>query len=162
MSKIPTPDFWLVKIDETDKWCDSLKSKVKRIWGIYLIDVTQHTYCCEMTPSYWCDFVESYPQHFAETSTDEQDKLNEEIGDEGDRGGSDNSMYIRVSDFTNRKPLDQLPRSRKFHISRKGNRRLEVLAAREMRKALGEEEMKEAYETLREALLEYVHSNSLL
>jgi hypothetical protein len=161
MSKIPTPDFWLVKIDETDNWCESITSRVKRVWGVYLIDVTQHTFCCELSPSYWCDFVESYPQHFPETPEEDQDKINEEIEDTENLSGSDNSMYVHVSDFTNRTPLDKLPRSRKRHLSRKGNRALEVLAAREMRKAC-DEDAREIYEDCREGVLEYVHSNSLL
>jgi hypothetical protein len=161
-TQTPVPDFWLVKIDETEFWCDYIKSRVKKVWSVYLVDVAQHTFCCEPTPSYWLTFVESYADYLKSSDETEQDKLSEEIKEAAN--ADEQGMYVRVSDFTKKSPLDRLPRNRKFHISRKGKREEEVQYAREARryfKRTGETQ-EEEYRGLCESILEYVHSNQLL
>jgi hypothetical protein len=155
----PVPDFWLVKIDETEYRCDSMRQRVKKIWATYLIDVSRHTFCCETTPSYWCDFVESYPEHLDSSDESDMEKLADEICESDDTAG----MYVHVSDFTHKQPLDRLPRNRKLHLSRKGHRKEELAYAKAARRAHGvESDLKELYEELLNSVREYVHCNSLL
>lgn len=164
MSRVPLPDFWLVKIDESEYWTDSIRQRVKRVWSVYLLDASRHTHLCELAPSYWLEFVESYPEHLPETDESERDKLSETIAEEAAMC-SDQDMYVHVSDFTdsskNKQPLNRLPRKRKYHISRKGKRDEELAYQKDARK-LGEQELDYEYSNLLDSIREYVRSNSLL
>ena len=53
------PDIRVLKIDETDCWCEEMVKKTGRIFGIYVFDATVHVHCCEFTPSYELYFIES-------------------------------------------------------------------------------------------------------
>lgn len=160
MSKVPLPDFWLVKIDESEYWSDSIRQRVKRIWSVYLLDTSRHTHLCELAPSYWLEFVESYAEHLPETDESEREKLSDTIADESQTCDSQD-MYVHVSDFTDKRVLDRLPRNRKYHISRKGKRKEELAYQKDARK-LGEQELDYEYSNLLDSIREYVHANSLL
>lgn len=51
------PDFRLVAIDETSNWAEDITRHTGRIAGVYLINFAEVTHCCEITPSYWAEFV---------------------------------------------------------------------------------------------------------
>lgn len=44
------PKFRLVEIEETQYWSDDVQAR-GRIFAVYLVDLSRHTYLCEMTPS---------------------------------------------------------------------------------------------------------------
>lgn len=46
-----------VEINETNYLCDRLKEKVGAYYGVYLIDKSEVTHCCELEPSYWLEAV---------------------------------------------------------------------------------------------------------
>jgi len=50
-----TTDFYVVKIDETRYWDVDFRRKngINSISRVYLFDKNEHTYCAEMTYSYW-------------------------------------------------------------------------------------------------------------
>lgn len=60
------PDWHIVALTENlDDWTlpevwngKPLKRNVKRIEGVYAYDSKEVTYLCEMTPSYWMEFLE--------------------------------------------------------------------------------------------------------
>lgn len=51
------PDFRLVAIDETRYWSEEITKHTGRIAAVYLINFAEVTHCCEITPSYWAEFV---------------------------------------------------------------------------------------------------------
>jgi len=80
------PRFALVKIDETEYWSPDIQEKVGRIFGVYIVDLSCRTFCCEVTPSYSLHFVES--QWVAEISEDEIEAFQDEIYLHDDPQGS--------------------------------------------------------------------------
>lgn len=57
------PDFRLVAIDETRNWAEDITQHTGRIAGVYLINFAEVTHCCEITPSYWAEFVCNIFEH---------------------------------------------------------------------------------------------------
>ena len=51
------PHFKLLKVDETRDWSDDVVSKAVKLYGIYLVDTNEQTYCAELTPSYCAYFL---------------------------------------------------------------------------------------------------------
>lgn len=65
--------FILIRLDETRGWALDLKGA--RAFGVYLVDISEKTYCCEVTPSYTL-----YPlYHYTDS---EDDSLQEEVSAE--------------------------------------------------------------------------------
>lgn len=50
--KAKTAKLRLVLLDETFGWRDDIKEACGKIFTPYLYDANQHTYCCEIVPSY--------------------------------------------------------------------------------------------------------------
>jgi hypothetical protein len=46
-----TTDIRLVAIDETSYWRDDIAQAAGQLWGVYVYDAHDRTYCCELTPS---------------------------------------------------------------------------------------------------------------
>lgn len=161
-----SPDFWLLKFDETEFWSDAVKAQVKRVWGIYLVDASMHTYCCESIPSYWLRHVETYTEHYLETL----DKVKEEIDNliAQDDGGDSNSYYKHVPDLSSswrkeeEEPFDKLPPEQKMHLSGGGRSFGERPVAMTMRSVCSDELREALYEELVEEVLEFARSNQLL
>lgn len=83
--------FYVLKLDETENWCQEVKDKAKRILGIYLFDKTRHVHCCEFTPSYECIFIESQWENL-DLSDNEQEELDDLI-QEGNRETNNVNYY---------------------------------------------------------------------
>lgn len=87
MSETKTKHKWaVVKIDETVNWRgpDRIMKAAGRIFGCYLVDLASNTYCCEMTPSFELNFIESQCANYIA-----DDELNQKVYDflqEGDAG----------------------------------------------------------------------------
>lgn len=88
----------LLKIEETENWCDEVRQRVSRIFGVYVFDDEQSVHCCELTPSYECHFVGSLVQ-FEEALLDESDHTTIEDILEGDIQTPDiQYFHVRVVD----------------------------------------------------------------
>ena len=48
------PKFYAIRINETEYFKDWLEKYTYggKIYGVYIYDANEHTYCCEVTPSY--------------------------------------------------------------------------------------------------------------
>jgi hypothetical protein len=53
--------FKIFKSDETEHWWEGISQYAKPMFGVYLIDTNEHTYACEMIPSYTAYFL--YTSH---------------------------------------------------------------------------------------------------
>lgn len=57
------PHFYVLRRDETEYWLD--QDLVRRcggnIFGVYYFNATRRVHCCEFTPSYEMEFMESIP-----------------------------------------------------------------------------------------------------
>ena len=51
-------NFRTVAFDETALWRD-LPKGCTRVFGLYLFCEGERTYCCSLTPSSWCEFLEN-------------------------------------------------------------------------------------------------------
>lgn len=53
------PKFKQVKIDETKHWNKDFlkKNNLKKMLGVYVYNSDEVTHCCELTPSYFLNFV---------------------------------------------------------------------------------------------------------
>ena len=48
-------------IDETEHWNNEIADAAGKIFGVYLYNVDEVTHCCELTPSYELNFLQSVP-----------------------------------------------------------------------------------------------------
>lgn len=52
-------DLWIVRLDRTADFHidDSDAPHIEAIWGVYLYDRARRVHCCELTPSYWLEWL---------------------------------------------------------------------------------------------------------
>lgn len=77
----------VVRIDETKNW-NLTGPKPETIWGVYLVDMNEHTYCCELTPSLYLRFM--YNNYSGS-------EVNTEIEDY--ETTDDQNIYVHVREF---------------------------------------------------------------
>jgi len=51
------PNFRTIALDETQFWRE-LPAGCEKAFGLYLFCEGEATYCCSLTPSTWCEFLE--------------------------------------------------------------------------------------------------------
>lgn len=75
-------DFRAIAIDETRYYAIAPEDapSIKRILQVYVYDASQHTYCCEITPSYYLDPLYTIVEVGADVSDAERDALQEKYG----------------------------------------------------------------------------------
>lgn len=69
----------LVKLDETEYWSDEIKTRIKRIFGVYVFDPTWRVHLCEFAASYELHRIESqieFPEHTPEII---QEQIEDEV-----------------------------------------------------------------------------------
>ena len=125
----------ILKIEQTDNWCESIKNKVKRIFSVYLFDSKKRVHCCEFTPSFECLFVESQAEFFASTDDAEIENIEEEIR----RGDFQTDMVS----YLHCHKLESFPRFKIGYLP-KGNAGVAMLRGLKSRTA--EERLEEAAE----------------
>lgn len=66
-----TSDWWFIGVDETEHWVlpKNLRPYVRAIHTVFVFNRNEHTYCCEMQPSYWMHCVD-YSPTFTEEAYD--------------------------------------------------------------------------------------------
>lgn len=99
------PAVHIILIEETNSWCEEIREKAGRLFGVYLFDKRRHIHACELTPSYELHFlktISNYSGKFsnAEEEEIERDNLEMEIMD-GNRETQD-IQYYHVSDIDHR------------------------------------------------------------
>jgi len=89
-------NWWVeVRLDETRHWhwdiLNAILGKEGKVYGVYIFDAMTHTYCCEMTPSYWLRHVYDFTSVF----------LPESMLDEFDRHSTvdSNDHYFHTTDI---------------------------------------------------------------
>lgn len=89
------PDFRAVAYDETRYYQIDLEDKplIKSIWGVYLYNKNEYTYCCELTPSYSMEPLYTYIIYQDDLSEDQIDRLDNKYAHEGME-----HVYRHVSD----------------------------------------------------------------
>lgn len=86
--------FVAVRIDETIGCrADFLERCGGKLWGVYIYDESERTFCCEITPSYWLELVDYLPASFPEGEEESEALSLEllEVLNESERG-----MYMHV------------------------------------------------------------------
>lgn len=78
------PDWRIIILDETSHWLD--KGLIARcgdkIKGVYFFDANRHVHCCEFTPSFELEFIESIPEHSPEDDSErDQLQMDLQVGD---------------------------------------------------------------------------------
>ena len=91
---MPKIDARFIALNETEYWSLDVEMMrhIERIETVYLYDANEHTYCCEMTPSYWLMPVETRAIFKPNTSDSLIDKIDGEITRNADNDG----IYIHV------------------------------------------------------------------
>jgi len=97
-----TPEFKIVKLDETENWDIQDLPAIEAIREIYLVDFNTNTYLCEMTPSLWLDFLDIDIVYKEGTTEEERDTAEEVIYN----GHSGLAMYMHKSQLTT--PSDKI------------------------------------------------------
>jgi len=102
--KVKTVKLRLILLDETKGWRDDIKEACGKIFTPYMYDENQHTYCCEVTPSYTL-----YPlPSFAENEISDEMQENLMDGDNENREpiymhvSTVNAMTTKVANFSHR------------------------------------------------------------
>jgi hypothetical protein len=92
----------LVRYDETKAYnldrfpAETAPKKVKSIHEVYLFDRNSQTYCCEITPSYWLEYLRSDVEWNEEPTEEERNAMEEELITIN--ANADNSCYRHVRD----------------------------------------------------------------
>lgn len=55
--KTAKPDFRLLLVDETEHWCEDIRNRAGRLFGVYIFDFNRHVHLCDISPSYECFFI---------------------------------------------------------------------------------------------------------
>ena len=87
--------FKIVKINETPMWAESMQKRAGKLTGVYIYDDGEQTHCCELTPSFWLEFIQTEPENYPEDDQ-ERERLLDDINDAEIRGG-DSSHYRHCS-----------------------------------------------------------------
>jgi hypothetical protein len=60
LRKIP-PEFVFIRLETTQYWKEEFlkKHKIKKVFDIHLYNQAEKTYCCEITPSYELNYVQT-------------------------------------------------------------------------------------------------------
>jgi hypothetical protein len=54
-------EFRLIALpDNMDNWDPLIALEAQQIWTVYFFDPNEKTHCCEITPSYWLEFLDSF------------------------------------------------------------------------------------------------------
>ena len=64
--------FAVIKLDETDRWPENIQAPAGRIFGVYLVDLSKHVHCCELTPSYELNWIENQYTDSPEDETESE------------------------------------------------------------------------------------------
>ena len=91
------PNLIVVNFDETHLWKDEIQEKAKKIFGYYLINISEITHCAELAGSYYCyslyNRVENTEEFIVKNST-EQEYSDELFEIENNTVDDDPNMYI--------------------------------------------------------------------
>jgi hypothetical protein len=72
-NKTHSTRFKVVKLDETHNYLDKqLVKKCGKIYGVYLYDENERTFCCSMSPDYWCMFLYAVAENEIDDDTDQE------------------------------------------------------------------------------------------
>jgi len=110
-TKCKVPEFWAVRIDETEYWVKDFLAKngIRRIWGIYVYNRTLGVHCCEFLTSRELHVVDYDWEPVHEIDDDrELDRIDQEITDAFWKG-TDPVCYMHVS------TVDRLPHAPIVH-----------------------------------------------
>ena len=89
INKAKRTDFRLLAIEETRNWREDIAVACGKIFGVYLYNKNEHSYCCELTPSYTLIPLYSYAEN----------EITDEIAEELMNGDSlcNDVTYVHVS-----------------------------------------------------------------
>lgn len=90
----------LVALEETEFFSPEIKSKVGKIFTVYMYNPDEETHCCEVTPSYFCipiDITIGYPDELYDSLSDEQREELMDVLEESVNGSE--GTYIHVKDI---------------------------------------------------------------
>jgi hypothetical protein len=100
------PVFKSVRIDETMCWNTDFVAGLgpgAKVIGTYVYDETERTYCCEIMPSYWLEYMGTHVEPGRELTEEEWDKVHEFIM-EGEAEHGDAGHYRHCSSMKSFKP----------------------------------------------------------
>lgn len=63
--------FAVIAIDETEHWRKDIAMKAGKIEGIYLVNLTEPTHCCEISVSFWAHHLRYFITN-VESFTDDE------------------------------------------------------------------------------------------
>ena len=92
------------KRDETGFWQPEYlqESKISKAEGVYCFDETEATNCCELTPSYFCHFVEAVPTFHGDIIDEQREEALEDFEMEAIKADDDGFYchYYEVEQLT--------------------------------------------------------------
>lgn len=72
---------YLVKLDETEYWCEDIQKVAGKLYGVYAYNPKKHVHCCELAPSYELVFVGTTTENFVDDTINEMIMENDEVGE---------------------------------------------------------------------------------
>jgi len=91
------PNLIVVKFDETKNWREDIQEKAGKIFGYYLVDMSEITHCAELTGSYYCHFLYNRVDNLDSFAVNDSE-YSDELFEIEDGGLNDQNIY--VSEFT--------------------------------------------------------------
>lgn len=115
--------MWLIAIpDDMECWDQEIAKQVGQIWSVYIIDPNIATHCCEITPSFWLEYLDSfYERSFYDKNGDmsrEMERKRDQLEDDIRTGQfqADCSCYVHCSSIM---PLFMEPnKCRNFYMQK--------------------------------------------
>ena len=85
------PDFYAVKLDETENWRDDIQEKAGKIWGVYFYDKAEVTHLASIQGSYYLYWLYNMVENLEDF---EEDELTEIELQNGGVPMDDPNMYV--------------------------------------------------------------------
>jgi hypothetical protein len=82
------PDFYVVKLEETENWRDDIQEKAGKIWGVYLLDKSEITHLASIQGSYYLYWLYNIVENYEDFDDDELFEI------EMNSGGDNLNIYI--------------------------------------------------------------------
>lgn len=106
------PEVHICLLEETDSWCEEIRTQAGRLFGVYLFDARRYVHCCELTPSYELHFLETIYTKYIEDEN-KREHLEDEIM-EGNRETPEVS-YVHVFKITPENTISLAEWSAKYY-----------------------------------------------
>jgi hypothetical protein len=95
------PEVMIIALDNTELYSGDIRKQTGRIADVYFYNKSEVTHCCELTPSYWLEYVCSYAENIPDDD-DEREKIYDLLDE---LNAQTEGMYVHCRAIDNANPF---------------------------------------------------------